>query len=182
MLFHFVFNFSNKFGSCLILFTISVKSLLIFSLSSHPDLVLQLNLLDSSLILFLSASSFLFFCKIFVKLSISWHHQHTDSLYHHRHHLNYRQSFQMDYLTLVFYFSSFRQRWPWKIFDLTFLFLLFFVLSAALSLSLFRSNSDVNNFSKLTFSLSLLKRLFSLALVLEEHPSLHNLFEVLPDI
>ena len=88
----------------------------------------------------------------------------------------------MDYLTLVFYFSSFRQRWPWKIFSLTFLFLLFFVLSAALSLSLFRSNSDVNNFSKLTFSLSLLKRLFSLALVLEEHPSLHNLFEVLPDI
>ena len=88
----------------------------------------------------------------------------------------------MDYLTLVFYFSSFRQRWPWKIFDLTFLFLWFFVLSAALSLSLFRSNSDVNNFSKLTFSLSLLKRLFSLALVLEEHPSLHNLFEVLPDI
>ena len=88
----------------------------------------------------------------------------------------------MDYLALVFYFSSFRQRWLWRIFDLNFLFLSFFVLSYALFLSLFHSNSDVNNFSKLTFSFSLLKRLFSLALVLEEHPPLHNLFDVLPDI
>ena len=88
----------------------------------------------------------------------------------------------MDYLALVFYFSSFRQRWLWRIFDLNFLFLLFFVLSDALFLSPFYSNSDLNNFSKLTFSFSLLKRLLSLPLTPEEHPLLPNLFEILSDI
>ena len=88
----------------------------------------------------------------------------------------------MDYVALVFYFSSLRQRWLWRIFDLNFLFFSFFVLSAALLLLPFHPNSDVNNFSKLTFSFSLLRRLSSLALAPEKHPLLPNLFEILSDI